>query len=57
MEQKDDVAEPVKRNTVVFYLDDSEHCDVGVYGATEMKTPNIDKPARNGVMFTDGHTC
>ena len=55
MEQKDDVAEPVKRNTVVFYLDDLEHGYVGVYGATAMKTPNIDKPARNGVIFTDGH--
>ncbi|HKK10129.1 MAG TPA: sulfatase-like hydrolase/transferase, partial [Bacteroidales bacterium] len=28
---------------------------MGAYGATELKTPNFDKLAEAGVMFTDGH--
>ncbi len=44
-----------KPNIVVIYLDDLGYGDVGAYGATEIQTPNIDKLASGGVMFTDGH--
>lgn len=42
-------------NVVIVYLDDLGYGDVGAYGATELKTPNIDKLAHDGVMFTDGY--
>ena len=48
-------AKATKPNIVVIYLDDLGYGDVGAYGATEIKTPNMDRLAREGVMFTDGH--
>ena len=44
-----------KPNIVIIYMDDLGYGDVGAYGATELKTPNIDKLAEAGVQFTDGH--
>ena len=44
-----------KPNIVIIYLDDLGYGDVSAYGATEIKTPNIDRLASEGVMFTDGH--
>ncbi|WP_297093834.1 arylsulfatase [uncultured Draconibacterium sp.] len=42
-------------NIVIIYLDDLGYGDVSAYGATEIQTPNIDRLASEGVMFTDGH--
>ena len=42
-------------NVVIIYMDDLGYGDVGAYGSTELKTPNIDKLANGGVMFTDGY--
>ena len=47
-------AEP-KPNIVFIYLDDLGYGDVSSYGATEIKTPNIDKLADGGVKFTKGY--
>lgn len=44
-----------KPNIVIIYMDDLGYGDVGAYGATEIKTPNMDNLAEAGVMFTDGH--
>jgi arylsulfatase A-like enzyme len=44
-----------KPNIVIIYMDDLGYGDVGAYGATEIKTPNMDRLAEAGVMFTDGH--
>ena len=44
-----------KPNIVIIYMDDLGYGEVGAYGATEIETPNIDKLAQSGVMFTDGH--
>lgn len=41
-------------NIVIIYLDDLGYGDVSAYGATEIQTPNIDRLANEGVMFTDG---
>ena len=43
-------------NIVLLYVDDLGYADVGAYGAKGVRTPNIDKLARNGLRFTDGHS-
>jgi arylsulfatase A len=43
-------------NIVIILADDLGYGDVGCYGATKVKTPNIDAIAANGLRFTDGHT-
>lgn len=44
-----------KPNIVIFYVDDLGYGDVSAYGATRVKTPNIDELAATGIKFTDGH--
>jgi arylsulfatase A-like enzyme len=43
---------PSKPNFVVILADDQGYADLGVYGATRLKTPNIDQMAREGIRFT-----
>ena len=43
-------------NIVVIYADDLGYGDVGCYGATKLKTPNIDKLASQGLRFTNAHS-
>lgn len=42
-------------NIVFIYADDLGYGDVGAYGATELKTPNIDKLANGGIRFSNGY--
>lgn len=42
-------------NILVIMIDDLGYGDVGCYGATAVKTPNVDRLAREGLRFTDGH--
>ena len=44
-------------NIILIYADDLGYGDVGCYGATRVKTPNIDRLAREGLRFTDGHSA
>lgn len=46
---------PIKPNIVIIYVDDLGYGDVGFNGATDIKTPNLDKLANNGVRFTNGY--
>jgi iduronate 2-sulfatase len=39
------------KKNVLFLISDDLNCDLGCYGATEMKTPNIDKLAQRGIRF------
>jgi arylsulfatase A-like enzyme len=43
-------------NIVLIYVDDLGYGDVGCYGATSVRTPNIDRIASEGCRFTDGHS-
>ena len=45
-----------KPNIVLIYADDLGYGDLSCYGATKLKTPNIDRLANEGRMFTDAHT-
>ncbi|RLD70065.1 MAG: arylsulfatase [Bacteroidetes bacterium] len=42
-------------NVILIYADDLGYGDVGAYGATEIRTPNIDRLAEGGVRFTNGY--
>jgi arylsulfatase A-like enzyme len=41
-------------NIVIIYADDLGYGELGAYGATEIKTPNMDKLANGGMRFTQG---
>lgn len=42
-------------NLVVFLADDCSYYDLGAYGSKDSKTPNIDKFATEGMLFTKGY--
>ncbi|HEY9228145.1 MAG TPA: sulfatase-like hydrolase/transferase [Gemmatimonadaceae bacterium] len=44
---------PAKPNVVLIITDDVGYGDFGSYGARDVKTPNIDRLARQGVRLTD----
>ncbi|MGC3967553.1 MAG: sulfatase-like hydrolase/transferase [Pirellulales bacterium] len=46
-------AAPKKPNVVFVLVDDLGYADIGAYGCTDIKTPNIDRLAREGLRFTD----
>jgi len=50
-----DAAEATKPNILIILADDLGYGDVGCYGATKIKTPHIDRLAREGMKFTDAH--
>jgi arylsulfatase A-like enzyme len=45
-----------KPNIIYILTDDVGYGDVGCYGATHVKTPNIDRLAKEGLRFTDAHS-
>lgn len=42
-------------NIIIIMADDLGYGDVSAYGATDFKTPNIDRLATDGVRFTSGY--
>jgi arylsulfatase A-like enzyme len=42
-------------NIVLIYADDIGYGDFGAYGATSLKTPNVDRLAKQGIRFTNGY--
>ncbi|HEY1189013.1 MAG TPA: sulfatase-like hydrolase/transferase, partial [Gemmata sp.] len=42
-----------KPNVVLFLIDDLGQRDLGCYGSTFYKTPNVDQLAKDGIRFTD----
>lgn len=43
-------------NIVLIYADDLGYGDIGCYGATRIPTPNLDRLAREGLLFMDAHS-
>ena len=46
-----------KPNVVLINVDDLGYGDIGCYGATYVKTPNINRLAGQGCRFTDFHSA
>ncbi len=47
--------EDKKPNIIIIYADDVGYGDIGAYGATLIPTPEIDKLAAGGAMFTSAY--
>ena len=50
-------ADSQKPNIIFILGDDIGYGDFSCYGATKVKTPNIDKLATQGLRFTDAHSA
>ncbi len=44
-------------NIVIIFIDDLGYADIGPFGATAYKTPNLDRMAHDGRIFTDFHAA
>ena len=44
-----------KPNIIFLFCDDAGYADFGFHGSKTMKTPNLDKLAKEGVKFTQGY--
>jgi arylsulfatase A-like enzyme len=44
-------------NLIVILADDIGYGDLGCYGATKVKTPNLDRLAAEGLRFSDAHSA
>ena len=44
---------PARPNVVLIMTDDAGYGDLGSYGGTDIRTPHLDRLAREGVRFTD----
>jgi len=53
----DSIAPTGKPNILIILTDDLGYADIGAYGALpqHVKTPNMDRLAREGLRFTDAH--
>jgi arylsulfatase A-like enzyme len=45
-----------KPNVILIYVDDLGFGDLSCYGSKTIKTPNIDRIAKKGLLFTRAHT-
>ncbi len=50
------VAEDVPPNIIYIYADDLGYNEVGAYGQTKIRTPNIDRLAAEGMRFTQHYS-
>ena len=45
-------ADPPRPNVVIIFIDDMGYADIGPFGATKQKTPNLDRMAAEGMKLT-----
>ena len=45
----------VKKPNILFIVTDDLNCDLGSYNHPLVKSPNIDKLAKNGILFENAH--
>jgi arylsulfatase A-like enzyme len=44
-------------NIIIIYADDIGYGDLECYGATAVKTPNVNRLAEKGIQFTNAYAC
>ena len=54
--QQSPASTEVKPNVIIINVDDLGYGDIGCYGATKVKTPNIDRMAKEGMLFTQHYS-
>ena len=52
-----EVNEPNRPNVLLIYADDLGYGDLGCYGASAVKTSNVDRLASEGVRFTQAYAA
>ncbi|MBN1417225.1 MAG: sulfatase [Planctomycetes bacterium] len=50
-------ADAAPPNVILILADDLGYADAGCYGAGAIRTPNLDRMAKEGMRFTDFHTA
>jgi arylsulfatase A-like enzyme len=45
----------IKKPNILFIVTDDLNCDLGAYNHPLVKSPNIDKLAKNGILFENAH--
>ena len=53
-DQKEEVRKP---NILILLADDAGYADFGFMGSADIQTPNIDRLAAEGRIFTDAHVA
>ena len=53
--QQNNTADKKKPNVIIILTDDAGYADFGVYGGSEIPTPNIDSLIKSGVKFTNAY--
>ncbi|MEW4923861.1 sulfatase [Algibacter sp. 2305UL17-15] len=56
-EEKKEIIDNSKPNIVLIVADDMGWFDLGCYGNDFIETPNLDKLASEGILFTDGYAA
>jgi arylsulfatase A-like enzyme len=56
-QQKSALKTPTKPNILIFIADDLNMQDVGAYGNTDVHTPNMDRLAKEGMMFMNAYAA
>ena len=51
-EKSSDIAETSQPNIIIIFTDDQGYQDLGCFGSPNIKTPNLDKMASEGMKFT-----
>ena len=46
-----------KPNIVLIFTDDQGYHDLGCYGSPQIRTPHLDKMAKEGMRFTDFYSA
>jgi len=54
-QQQAPIAATARPNVILIMTDDMGYADLGSYGGTDIRTPNLDRLARDGVRLTDAY--